>query len=131
MSVWKSDEKLLIFCILNFSLPPSLPKIILFEKKCHAFDTHRFINRWNASNFVKNTPRNFNSFLSVLSGDETLRLILDIIRLNQQFRVGRSIPSCIPGHMIHHLISVLNETTSVWSSVEKRVEKRSTVNARF
>ena len=131
MSVWKSDEKLLIFCILNFSLAPSLPKIILFEKKCHAFDTHRFINRWNASNFVKNTPRNFNSFLSVLSGDETLRLILDIIRLNQQFRVGRSIPSCIPGHMIHHLISVLNETTSVWSSVEKRVEKRSTVNARF
>ena len=117
--------------LISPSLPPSLPKIILFEKKCHAFDTHRFINRWNASNFVKNTPRNFNSFLSVLSGDETLRLILDIIRLNQQFRVGRSIPSCIPGHMIHHLISVLNETTSVWSSVEKRVEKRSTVNARF
>ena len=56
---------------------------------------------------------NFNSFLSVLSGDETLRLILDIIRLNQQFREGRSIPSCIPEHMIHHLISALNETTSV------------------
>ena len=30
--------------------------------------------------------RKFNSFLSVLSGDKTLRLMLDILRLNQQFR---------------------------------------------
>ena len=42
MSVWISDEKLLIFAYL---ISPS--KMILFEKKYQTFDT---------SKFVKNTP---------------------------------------------------------------------------
>ena len=41
MSVWKSDEKLLSICILNFSF-----KMILFEKKYQT----------GFSKFVKNTP---------------------------------------------------------------------------
>ena len=54
MSVWISDEKLLIFASLI-----------------------------SPSKFVKNTPLRvvfFNSLLGVSSGDETLRLMFDILR---------------------------------------------------
>ena len=51
MSVWKSEEKLLIFASL---ISPS--KIILFEKCNIKHLTQCFITRGNTSKFVKNTP---------------------------------------------------------------------------
>ena len=62
MSVWISDEKLLIFASL---ISPS--KMILFEKK---FEVRQ---EYSA------TRRIFNSLLGVSSGDETLRLMFDIL----------------------------------------------------
>ena len=59
MSVWISDEKLLIFVSL---ISPS--KMILFEKKYQTFSAARRI---------------FNSLLGVSSDDETLRLMFDIL----------------------------------------------------
>ena len=58
MSVWKSDEKLLIFASLIFSSA-----------------LKSFCPRSN----IKHARRIFNSLLSVSSGYETLRLMLDII----------------------------------------------------
>ena len=70
MSVWISDEKLLIFASL---ISPS--KMILFSTQC-------FITRWNSSKFDRQkysaARRIFNSFLGVSSGDETLHLMFDI-----------------------------------------------------
>ena len=57
MSVWKSDEKLLSICILNFS----------FKK----FEVRQ---KYSAARRI------FNSLLGVSSGDETLRLMFDILR---------------------------------------------------
>ena len=52
MSVWKSDEKLLVFALL---ISPS--KIILFETYFNIKHlTQCFITRCNNSKFVKNTP---------------------------------------------------------------------------
>ena len=65
MSVWISDEKLLIFASL---ISPS--KMILFEK----FEVRQ---KYSA------TRRIFNSLLGVSSGDETLRLMFDILRLHE------------------------------------------------
>ena len=76
MSVWKSDEKLLIFASL---ISPS--KIILFEKQYQAFDSvsspdeapRRSSKKYSAARRI------LNSLLGVSSGDETLRLMLDIL----------------------------------------------------
>ena len=77
MSVWKSDEKLLSICILNIS--PS--KMILFEKKYETFDTvfHHQMKHLEVRQKYSAACRIFNSLLGVSSGDETLRLMFDIL----------------------------------------------------
>ena len=70
MSVWKSDEKVLIFASL---ISPS--KIVLFENKYQAFDTV-FHQQMERSKFLCI----FNSLLSVSSGGQTLHLMLDILQ---------------------------------------------------
>ena len=76
MSVWKSDEKLLIFASL---ISPS--KMILFEKKYQTFDTVFHHQMKHLEVRQKDSPARsiFNSLLSISSGDETLRLKLDIL----------------------------------------------------
>ena len=78
MSVWISDEKLLIFVSL---ISPS--KMILFEKKYQAFDTvfHHQMKHLEVRQKYSATRRIFNSLLGVSSGDETLRLMFDILLL--------------------------------------------------
>ena len=80
MSVWKSDEKLLIFASL---ISPS--KMILFEKKYQTFDTvfHHQMKHLEVRQKYSAARRIFNSLLGVSSGDETLRLMPDI--LHQRF----------------------------------------------
>ena len=76
MSVWKSDEKLIIFASLIY---PS--KIILFEKQYQAFDTvfHYQMNHLEVRQKYSTAVRIFNCLLGVPSGDGTLRLLLDIL----------------------------------------------------
>ena len=67
------------FCILNFSL---IFFFILFEKYYQAFDTvfHQQIKHFEVRQKYSAACRIFNSLLvSVSSGDETLRLMLDIL----------------------------------------------------
>ena len=80
MSVWISDEKLLIFASL---ISPS--KMILFEKKYQTFDTvfHHQMKHLEVRQKYSAARRIFNSLLSVSSGDETLRLVFDILRKKQ------------------------------------------------
>ena len=74
MSVWKSVEKLLIFESLISS-----PKITLSEKEYQAFGTvfHHQMKHLEVRQKYSAARRKFNSLLSVSSGDETLRLMLD------------------------------------------------------
>ena len=76
MSVWISDEKLLIFASL---ISPS--KMILFEKKYQTFDAvfHHRMKHLKVRHKYFATRRIFNSLLGVSSGDETLRLMFDIL----------------------------------------------------
>ena len=76
MSVWISDEKLLIFASLI-----SLSKMILFEKKYQTFDTvfHHQMKHLEVRQKYSAARRIFNSLLGVSSGDETLRLMFDIL----------------------------------------------------
>ena len=76
MSVWISDEKLLIFASL---ISPS--KMILFEKKYQTFDTvfHHQMKHLEVRQKYSATRRIFNSLLGVSSGDETQRLMFDIL----------------------------------------------------
>ena len=76
MSVWISDEKLLIFASL---ISPS--KMILFEKKYQTFDTvfHHQMKHLEVRQKYSAARRIFNSLLGVSSGDETLRLMFDIL----------------------------------------------------
>ena len=76
MGVWISDEKLLIFASL---ISPS--KMILFEKKYQTFETLFRHQRKHLKVRQKYsaTCRIFNSLLGVSSGDETLRLMFDIL----------------------------------------------------
>ena len=78
MSVWISDEKLLIFASL---ISPS--KIILFEKQYQAFDTvfHHQMKHLEVCQKYSTACCIFNSLLGVLSGDETLCLMLDVLLL--------------------------------------------------
>ena len=79
MSVWKSDEKLLSFVSL---ISPS--EIILFEKQYQAFDTvfhHQMKHLEVCQKYSTVCCIFFNSLLGVLSGDETLCLMLDILLL--------------------------------------------------
>ena len=79
MSVWISDEKLLIFASL---ISPS--KMILFEKKYQTFDTvfHHQMKHLEVRQKYSAARRIFNSLLGVSSGDETLRLMFDILLQN-------------------------------------------------
>ena len=76
MSVWKSDEKLVIFSSLIF---PS--KIVLFNKKYQEFDAvfHHQMKYLEVRRKYSAARPIFNSHLGVSSGDETLRLMLDIL----------------------------------------------------
>ena len=76
MSVWISDEKLLIFASL---ISPS--KMILFEKKYQTFDTvfHHQMKHLEVRQKYSAALRIFNSLLRVSSGDETLHLMFDIL----------------------------------------------------
>ena len=76
MSVWISDEKLLIFASL---ISPS--KMILFEKKYQTFDTvyHHQMKHLEVRQKYSATRRIVNSLLGVSSGDETLHLMFDIL----------------------------------------------------
>ena len=74
MSVWKSDVKLLIFASLISS-----GKIILFEKQYQAFDIVFHLQKEHLEVHQAAARRIFISLLSVSFGDETLRLMLDIL----------------------------------------------------
>ena len=79
MSVWKLDEKLLI---LESLISPT--KILLFEKYYQAFDTvfhHKMKHLDVRQKKYAAVRRIFNSLLGVSSGDETLRLMRDILLL--------------------------------------------------
>ena len=67
MSVWISDEKLLIFVSL---ISPS--KMILFEKKYQTLKHLEVRQKYSAARRI------FNFLLGVSSGDETLHLLFDI-----------------------------------------------------
>ena len=77
MSVLISDEKLLSSAYL---ISPS--KMILFEKKYQTFDTvfHHQMKHLEVRQKYSAARRIFNSLLGVSSGDETLRLMFDILR---------------------------------------------------
>ena len=83
MSVWISDEKLLIFASL---ISPS--KMILSEKKYQTFDTvfHHQMKHREVRQKYSAARRIFNSLLGVSSGDETLRLMFDILQENWKAR---------------------------------------------
>ena len=101
MSVWKSDEKLLSICILNFSIKNDF----VWEENNIKHSTQCFITRWNTSKFVKNTPLRVvfvNSLLGVSSGDETLRLMFDILLLCL-FVCFFSVTTTV-----HHIVPVIN-----------------------
>ena len=76
MSVWISDEKLLIFASL---ISPSK-----MRRKYQTFDTvfHHQMKHLEVRQKYSATRRIFNSFLGVSSGDETLRLTFDILLEN-------------------------------------------------
>ena len=76
MSVWISDEKLLIFAPL---ISPS--KMILCEKKYQTFDTvfHHQMKHLEVRQKYSAARRIFNSLLGVSSADETLHLMFDIL----------------------------------------------------
>ena len=59
--------------------------MILFEKKYQTFDTvfHHQMKHLEVCQKYSAARRVFNSLLSVSSGDETLRLIFDILLLTQ------------------------------------------------
>ena len=80
MSVWISDEKLLIFASL---ISPS--KMILFEKKYQTFDTvfQHQMKHLEVRQKYSAARRIFNSLLGVSSGDETLHLMFDILQEKQ------------------------------------------------
>ena len=80
MSVWISDEKLLIFAS---SISPS--KMILSEKKYQTFDTvfHHQMKHLEVRQKYSATRRIFNSLLGVSSGDETLHLMFDILLIDK------------------------------------------------
>ena len=84
MSVWISDEKLLIFASL---ISPS--KMILFEKKYQTFDTvfHHQMKHLEVRQKYSAARRIFNSLLGVSSGDETLHLMFDILLKNLPMKV--------------------------------------------
>ena len=77
MSVWIWDEKLLIFASL---ISPS--KMILSGKKYQTFDTvfHHQMKHREVRQKYSAARRIFNSLLGVSSGDETLRLMFDILQ---------------------------------------------------
>ena len=77
MSVWKSDDKMLIFASL---ISPS--KIILFHKNYQAFDAvfHHQMKHLEVREKYPAACRIFNSLPGVSSGDDTLRQMLDILR---------------------------------------------------
>ena len=76
MSVWKSDEKLLSICILNFSFKNDFvsEEISNIRHSVSSPDeTPRSSSKYSAARRI------FNSLLGFSSGDETLRLLFDIL----------------------------------------------------
>ena len=92
MSVWISDEKLLIFASL---ISPS--KMILFEKKYQTFDTvfHHQMKHLEVRQKYSTARRIFNSLLGVSSGDETMHLMFDILPEQSSHFLTRQ-------HCLHH-----------------------------
>ena len=88
MSVWISDEKLLIFASL---ISPS--KMILFEKKYQTFDTvfHHQMKHLEVRQKYSAARRIFNSLLGVSSGDETLHLMFDILLTKRESQIFKGI----------------------------------------
>ena len=92
MSVWISDQKLLIFASL---ISPS--KMILVEKKYQTFDAvfHHQMKHLEVRQKYSAVRRIFNSLLGVSSGDETLHLMFDILlhstNKEGQFFISRGI----------------------------------------
>ena len=94
--IWKSDEKLHSFASL---ISPS--KIFFFfEKQYQAFHTvfHHQIKHLAVHQKYSAGRRIFNSLLCVSSGDETLRLMLDILHhtCNQRGAVSGSLGRLLP-----------------------------------
>ena len=91
MSVWISDEKLLIFASL---ISPS--KMILFEKKYQTFNTvfHHQMKHLEVRQKYSAARRIFNSLLGVSSGDETLHLMFDILLQTSGENVKRFLAWC-------------------------------------
>ena len=89
MSVWISDEKLLIFASL---ISPS--KMILFEKKYQTFDTvfHHQMKHLEVRQKYSGARRIFNSLLGVSSGDETLHLMFDILQVSSNLLSPSGVP---------------------------------------
>ena len=85
MSVWISDEKLLIFAFL---ISPS--KMILFEKKYQTFDTvfHHQMKHLEVHQKYSAARCIFNSLLGVSSRDETLHLMFDILHHMQESKLS-------------------------------------------
>ena len=82
MSVWKPDHG---GETAHFASLISPSKIILFEKQYQAFNTmfYHQMKHLEVRQKYSAASRIFNSLLSVSSGDETLRRLLDILHLNQ------------------------------------------------
>ena len=76
MSVWKSDETLLILCILNFSFKNDFVWEVIsnIRHSVSSPDEHLEVRQKYSA-----ARRIFNSLLGVSSGDETLRLMFDIL----------------------------------------------------
>ena len=72
----------------HFSSLISLSKIILFEKQYQAFDTvfHHHMKHPEVGQKYSAMRCILNSLLGVSSGDETLHLMLDILRLNCYYK---------------------------------------------
>ena len=97
MSVWISDEKLLIFASL---ISPS--KMILFEKKYQTFDTvfHHQMKHLEVRQKYSAARRIFNSLLGVSSGDETLHLMFDILRMARGIYSKTGFPRGLNGKLL-------------------------------
>ena len=110
MSVWISDEKLLIFASL---ISPS--KMILFEKKYQTFDTvfHHHMKHLEVGQKYSAARRIFNSLLGVSSGDETLHLMFDILRKSPELGVSTSIHVFL-ARLFHRTSLLLNR---FWLSI--------------
>ena len=111
MSVWISDEKLLIFASL---ISPS--KMILFEKKYQTFDTvfHHQMKHLEVRQKYSAARRIFNSLLGVSSGDETLHLMFDILHENPAFWHPKCHQGQISNKICRSVLAFEGVTNMIW-----------------